>query len=252
MDLESPIYQPFVQLVNEGYNRVKRADTELCLKSLVKGLDRLEQLAYPGLRYLNDAEVLKSMIGVEQEGFDGVVVSCFFDPALKPARQMLNIPVVGIAEASMHLAMMMGRQFAVVTSEAAYIDGINETIEAYGMRENVIARKPVRAITLSCTEFLGCLAGNLKPAIESFQEIAKECIEDGAEVIIAGCGLLSPMLTSSKIVQVDGASIVDPMLIGIKYCEILVDLYKAGVPVISRKGKYLKTPTEEIASIFKT
>jgi allantoin racemase len=62
-----------------------------------------EALAVPGiLAALRDA--------------DGYVLACFGDPGLDAAREVANGPVVGIAEAAMHAATLVGRGFSVVTT----------------------------------------------------------------------------------------------------------------------------------------
>ncbi|MDY7088946.1 MAG: aspartate/glutamate racemase family protein [Actinomycetota bacterium] len=62
-----------------------------------------EALAVPGiLAALNDA--------------DAHVLACFGDPGLDAAREVAAGPVVGIAEAAMHAAMLLGRGFSVVTT----------------------------------------------------------------------------------------------------------------------------------------
>lgn len=250
MDLSSPEASVFSNIAMKGYERVKRGDTEIVLKALDKGLEAAH-MAYPGLRFLNDREILKSVTKAQKEGFDGVVISCFFDPSLRASRQQLNIPVVGMAEASMHLASMMGLRFAIITSDPSYIQEIEENLHRYGMQLNAIARNPVRAIPISCEEFFGCLGGNFKPTINGFKEAAWDCIKDGAEVLIAGCGLMSPMLTEERCLEVEGAPIIDPMLIGIKMAEMLVDLAKAHLPFISRKGLYRKACDEEIERVMR-
>ena len=58
-----------------------------------------EALAVPGL--------LQEIAAGEREGIDGYVIACFGDPGLKAARELARGPVVGIAEAAMHLASMV-------------------------------------------------------------------------------------------------------------------------------------------------
>ena len=47
---------------------------------------------------------------------DGYVMACFGDPGLDAARELASGPVVGIAEAAMHAAALLGRGFSVVTT----------------------------------------------------------------------------------------------------------------------------------------
>ncbi|WP_430779951.1 aspartate/glutamate racemase family protein [Actinoplanes sp. G11-F43] len=67
-----------------------------------------ETLAVPGL--------LTEIRAGERDGADGYVVACFGDPGLDAAREVAAGPVVGIAEAAMHAAMLVGRGFSVVTT----------------------------------------------------------------------------------------------------------------------------------------
>jgi len=249
MDLDAAEASTFKSIVMKGYGRVKREDTEIALKTLDKGL-QAGHMAYPGFRFLNDREILKNIMKAQKEGFDGVVISCFFDPSLRASRQQLNIPVVGMAEASMHLASMMGLKFAIITSDPTYIQEIEENLYRYRMQSNAIARNPVRAIPITCEEFFSCLGGDFRPTIDGFKEIAWDCIKDGAEVLIAGCGLMSPMLTEEGCTEVEGVPVIDPMLIGIKMAEMMVDLAKAHIPFISRKGLYRKACDEEIERVM--
>ena len=100
---------------------VKRPDTEVVMKDIGGPEWTSTWEAYAGLRSFNNIEILKSVLKAEEMGFDGVCISCFFDPALSEARQLLKIPVTGIAEASMYLASLMGPKFAVITKEKDFI-----------------------------------------------------------------------------------------------------------------------------------
>lgn len=253
MDLESPVFRLWTESTYKGYSMVKRPDTEAVLKSSEKGLFSIDDLSYPGLRFLNDREILKNMLRAEKEGYDGVVVTCAMDPALRAAKQLLTIPVTGILESSLHFAYTMGARFAVITSDLGYVESISENIHAYGFAAKAIGHNPVRAINYSSC--MKCLSGGgASTLLQDFEEAARGCIADGAEVIIVACGLMSPMLTQAGMKEVDNVPLIDPMLVGIKVCEMLVDLHKAGVPVISRKGLFTAPPVgkrdEVIASIF--
>lgn len=61
---------------------------------------------------------------------DAVVVAAFADPGLGAARELLSVPVVGMAEAAMLTACMLGRRFAIVTFTPA-MEGWYEECVAY-------------------------------------------------------------------------------------------------------------------------
>jgi len=246
MEAEDPAFKPFFKLLRKDFELVKRSDTEIVAKDVESGLTDPDHLGYLSLRFLNEREILKSVIRAEAQGFDGVIIGCYFDPALRAARQLLNIPVTGLAESSMYLACMMGLKFATITTDSRYIPEMVDALYKYGVYPKAIARNPVRTLTLSPSELFGCFGGDSTPAIENFKEIALGCIEDGAEVLIAGCGLLSPLLTQGGLKEVEKAAVVDPILVSVKMAEILVDLYKAGIPVVSHRGLYLGAPLQDL------
>ncbi|MGI5238359.1 aspartate/glutamate racemase family protein [Dactylosporangium sp. CA-139066] len=67
-----------------------------------------EALSVPG--------VLAAVAEGERAGVDAYVIACFGDPGLDAARELARGPVVGIAEAAMHAATLLGRGFTVVTT----------------------------------------------------------------------------------------------------------------------------------------
>ena len=48
--------------------------------------------------FLNDFQFIENLIQAEKQGFDGVVYGCFNDPVLTEAREVLNIPVIGLQQ----------------------------------------------------------------------------------------------------------------------------------------------------------
>jgi allantoin racemase len=238
---------------------VKRPDTEVVMKDIGGPEWDPAWEFYTGLRSFNNNEILKSILKAEEMGFDGVCISCFLDPALSEAKQLLKIPVTGIAEASMYLASLMGSKFAVITKDEKFVAPMVVQISRYGLEAKAIKHNPVRILTmpeeqLSVIEqaiFNGA-AADYTPLVENFSEVGRGCIEDGAEVLIMGCGLLSPILTEAGLTDVDGAAIIEPNHASLKLTEILVDMHKAGLPFISRKSTYMDVPSEYILGVLAT
>lgn len=237
-------YESYHELLQKDYDLVKRADTEVVIKDVPSGLQGPDLVTYLGLREANNREILKTMLQAEREGFDAVAGACFGDGAIRAAGNLMNIPVVGPGHTSMLLARMMGVHFAIITSDPT--PETEALLDLYNMRSAVITCRPVRRLTLDLTTFLDCLNGDYAPAIENFRKVARGCIEDGADVLIPGCGLLSPMLTLSDVRDIDGVPIIDPMQVSLKFAEMMVDFKAGGMPPISHKGLFLKASREDI------
>ena len=253
-----PIVQPenefkeYYDLMYSDYNMVKRPDTEVVLKDVPTGLPRPDLIGYIGFRFLNDHEILRAMILAEREGYDAIAGACYFDGAIKEASNLLNIPVVGPAESSMNLASMIGDRFAVITSDPEWVFEMERHIIACGMRDFAIPTHPVRSLALSPETFMACLRGDYRPAVDDFRRVAEMCVEDGADVLIAGCGLYSPMLTQSGVVEFKGAPVIDPMLVSLKMAELMVDFSKAGIRLKNASGRFLRPKASQIGEVLQS
>jgi allantoin racemase len=81
------------------------------------------------------ASALLDLLGRHAGGADAVIVAAFGDPGLEAARELLPIPVVGMAEAAMLTACMLGRRFAVVTFATSFHAWFYDLIDHVGLRQ---------------------------------------------------------------------------------------------------------------------
>jgi allantoin racemase len=223
----------------------KDEDTQITIKDVPGGVVDPGLLSCLGFRQINEAENLKSIIKAEKEGYDAVAGACYFDSGIRAASTLLSIPVVGPAEASMHLAAMMGNKFAVITSEASWINEMEHHLMVSGFTAAAISKQPVRALALPMNDLFQCLmTGNHDPVKEDFIKVAERCLNDDADVIIAGCGLISPILTINNLTEIGGAPVIDPMIASLKMAELMGKFFKSGLPVKTKKGLFQTLPDE--------
>jgi allantoin racemase len=243
----------FYALLRKDFQLAARLDTEVVIRPLLKGWHDTdnwhssassERVRY--FRLLNDMEVMEGMLQAEREGYDAIVIGCFWDPCLQEARGALNIPVVGAAESSLLMASLFGTRFAVVTFREEWIPSMTENI--LRMSDRIISSKPVRSLTLPEQQFDEKFE-KPAPVIENFKTIAKGCIEDGADVVVAGCNSLSALLSANGVMEVSGVPIVDPIISTIKLAEVLVDLKQKNLSWVSRKGVYERPSKEDMDTI---
>ena len=232
-----------VPIWRRNLDLVKQKETKLTFRFPRWGLTGLDAFFYSYLHNLSAKSVFHAVVQAEKEGFDAAMITCFSDPLLWDIRLAVNIPVVSIGESSMLLATVMGYKFGVVTISPYTIHGQEQTIAEYGLRDRSAG---VRAVSESGDEQPMALV-DARHAIESFKRVARELIADGAEVIIPGCGLMSPALRLAPgaeeeypngLTEVDGVPVADVMGETIKMAEMLVTLKRAGSCWISRKGLY--------------
>ena len=230
-----------------------RPDTELVARPLRAGLNDLEQYDYAYFQLLNAREACEGVLRAEKEGADAAIVYCFFDPGMRDARGVAQIPVVGLAESSMIFASMMGRRFAIVVPRPGQIPIEEDNLVLYKMRSLAIENKPIRSLHTKMSLTAETMFGDIDTdgVVADFKKVAGSCIEDGAEVLIPGCSALSLMLALSGVKEVDGAPIVDPLVSAVKLAEAMVDLNQGGRPWISRSLLYKRPAEDDVQQVRK-
>lgn len=117
-------------------------------------------------------------------GCDAVYLACFGDPGLLALREVANIPVVGMAEASCLEAAQRGR-FAIVTGGALWGPMLTEFVASMGLADKLTG---VRTIAPTGGE----IATNPEAALASLAKACTACArEGGAEVVVLGGAALA-------------------------------------------------------------
>jgi allantoin racemase len=237
-DIDDPHFSQVMARIRKVIGEVKRPDTQFDMYPAVKGLRDIDLLANLSDRFNNDDVIFENMKTVVAGGMDGLVSACFFDSALWPARQKLDIPVVGLAESSLALAKFVGRRIGVMTIGQRHVPILEDMIRSYGFQDSVISAAPVRAIPTTENEAVGWfLEGRIERLMEVVEPVAQSFIRDGADVLIISCGLVSVLVgEAAGVREIDGVPLILPLAAATKTIETLVDLKAAGQPVKTTRG----------------
>jgi allantoin racemase len=73
------------------------------------------------------------MLAEHHQTADAAIIAAFGDPGLLGARELFDLPVVGMAEAAMLTACMLGRRFAIVTFARALGPWYEECVTMHGL-----------------------------------------------------------------------------------------------------------------------
>ncbi len=152
----------------------------------------------------------------EAESVDGYVIACFGDPGLLAARELTRSPVIGIAEAAMHVASLISTGFSIVTTLSRTRIIAQHLVENYGM--NRFCRN-IRSTDLAVLE-LEIDGSNARKIIT--EECRQALIEDGAEAIVLGCSGMADL--AKEMSQEIGAPVIDGVGAAVKFVEVLVSL----------------------------
>lgn len=244
-DLDAfPLYR---ETLDSHARRVMQGRAEVVVHGLrpgtyPPGIAPMDINSIAGLRLFGDTQVCEAALAAQQAGYDAVAVGCFFDPALHAARSLVDIPVVSLTESCMLTACSLGRKFAMVSVTPFQRMLTEDLAAAYGLRERmagVVAMSPaVKLFDLERAEAAPAI-------IESFKRACAEALALGAEVIVAGDGVLNEFLVRHEVLQVDGAVVLDSLGVLFHHAEFLARGKAAGVLDVSRRQLYAQ-PTKEM------
>ena len=150
------------------------------------------------------------------QGYDAIVLGCFCDAGVEAAREISNIPVIAMEEATLALALTLGNKFGIVTEKKYRVAMKEVHIRRAGLLERLAS---IRASGLSVTE----LDAKPEKARKVALSLARKMIEeDGAEVIIMGCAAMAGY--AEDIERELGVPVLDPTAVAFKFAELVVDL----------------------------
>jgi allantoin racemase len=189
------------------------AGTELCVVNPEHGPVSIES-AYD--EALAIPHMLAQVKQAEADGFDAAVITCFSDPGLEAARELVSIPVLGIAEACLHVAAQLGYRFTITTTFPKRVPSKIEQVRAAGLEAKLASVRPLNMTVLDMDRDPVCTKARL---IEVSRAAAEE---DGAEVVVLGCAGLAGY--AADVEAATGMKVLDPTPIAVKTAELLVSL----------------------------
>ena len=152
--------------------------------------------------------VLEQIRAGREQGVDGHVIACFGDPGLLAARELAQGPVIGIAEAAMHMATMVATRFSIVTTLPRTLIIARHLLHQYGFHQHCAALHAIDLPVLALEDGSGLAQ----------EKVRERCIralkEDGS-----GMATLAQELTRELRVPV-----IDGVSAAVKMVESLVAL----------------------------
>jgi allantoin racemase len=166
--------------------------------------------------YLAIPYILEEIVKDEAE-FDAFIIACWGDPGIEAAREITSKPVVGIAEASMYVANMLGAKFGVVTVLERAHNLIEHTVGKVGLAP--------RCASIQCTSLSVLDTEELRDhACLVLEGAGRKAIAEGAEALALGCAGMSGLDTMLE--ERLGVPVIDSVAAAVKMAEALVALGK--------------------------
>ncbi len=204
--------QSMTDHIRHELERIKRPDTELTVVCPDKGPETIESAYDEAFAIPPTLELVKK---ANQQRYHAVILACFSDPGLEAAKEISKVPVIGIEEATLHVAAMLGAKFSVLTPRQQRIASKREHVHIRGL-DHFLAS--VRSLDLSVAETDSDPERTKKRVLE----VSRQAVEDGAEVIVLGCAGMAgyaPELEAKLNIKV-----LDPAAVALKVAEAMADL----------------------------
>jgi allantoin racemase len=213
-----------IPITGEGLNDVRTEagawvapGTEVEIRRVTRGVASIESeydeaLSAPG--------ILAEVEAAAADGADGVFVTCFGDPAVHAAREVVDIPVVGGFEPAVLTALSLGEKVGIVTVLPNVVPMLNGIIRKYGLAERMAPIRVVDMPVLSLDE--------PDVLLDRLAEQAAEAVAQGeADVIVLGCtGMIGVAAALQERLGKDGVfvPVVDPTGAALLWLESSVRL----------------------------
>ena len=190
------------------------------------------------LEFLNEAQVCEAALAAERAGYDAFALGCFYDPALRSIRSLVDIPCVGLSETCMLVACSLGRRFGLVSLEAGQLAQHEELARAYGLEARLAGVVPMEPPIDEYMLEIGDEAA--RPMRECFAAACSRLVAMGAEVLIPGDGFLNEFVWRQGIKSLHGAVVMDALGTLFHYARLMAGLRSRLGVGVSRAGIYAR------------
>ena len=199
--------------IGEAARAVAMPGTEILAVCPTQGVESIEGHFDEAIAAVGVLEQIKRG---QAQGVDGHIIACFGDPGLLAARELAKGPVIGIAEAAMHVATLVATRFSVVTTLPRTVIIARHLLRQYGFEHHCAALHAIDLPVLALEDGTGLAQ----------QKVRERCIqaknEDNSGAIVLGCGGMANL--ARELTAELGIPVIDGVTAAVKMVESLLSL----------------------------
>jgi Asp/Glu/hydantoin racemase len=213
-------------LIGEEARRAASPGTQITMATASFGV------AYIETRFeaLIGAYATATVMAEQAAGHDAAIVAAFGDPGLEGLREVLEIPVVGMTQAALASACLLGRRFSIIAISRRITAWYRESVADNGLLGRLAS---IRSLDEPLRD-IGRVQEDHGRRLKALCDAA--VAEDGADVIVLAGAPLAGLARRMK--GEIGVPVVDGVSSAVQHAETLVRL----APGTAREGSYAGPP----------
>lgn len=169
-----------------------------------------------------EREVVDKIMDAARDGVSAVVTDCMRDVAIATAREMVDIPVLGPGQTSMHLAAILSRRFSVLVTLPRSIQVVEDQVMLHGLGHSFASARAIGIGVESLHDDVDVLVKRL------IEESLAAIEEDGAHSIILGCTAMDGIgaLVRQGLADqgYDGIPVIEPLVATVRLAQVFAEL----------------------------
>ncbi|WP_339863394.1 aspartate/glutamate racemase family protein [Paremcibacter congregatus] len=220
-------FPDYDQPMGDYINSIKSPEVAVEVISF-KSDAQMNNLEYRTFEALIVGDTVRVTRYAAEQGFDAVVIGCFYDPALEDAREISGEAiVVAPCQASIQVAANLANNFSIIIGQEKWRAQMTERVKHYGYGPRLASMRSIDIAAHDLQKDCGLTETRIINAGRKAME------EDRAEALILGCTCTFGL--AEKVQKELGIPVIDPIIAAYKTAEHLAGLKKQFGWVPSRK-----------------
>lgn len=165
---------------------------------------------------LAGAQVVAYLRELQNQGpfpYDGVLLACMGDPCLYAAKEVCPVPLVGIAEAGLSMALLAGYKFSILASSQKAKPMMESMVMMYGLTDRM-------ASVETFAQPIDAFMEDSQVLRDGIRRTAEQAAAKGADVLLLGCAGMT--MLSKELSGLSDILIIDPIKAGVEQLKAML------------------------------
>lgn len=200
---------------------------------------------------VDSRDVVSNAVRAQEEGYSAYLIGNILDPALHFAREVVDIPVLGLCDTAITTACLMGRKYGFVTINEQQAHRIELNVRDHGTQSRFTGWRSLGIDDYPSIDD-NYESDTMKQFIARFAEKAEELSRAGAEVVIPGGGVVMGLLARAGFHHTGSVPVVDGIRALAGMGALVGATYERQRHFTSKRLAYAGPPPEAMAHIRST